>query len=97
MTKINPSRSELRTLKTKAQEGLRIAEQNLNSIAMIRDALKRASKEYLIASKCYQAVYATWEQQLAVVDKLNKQQKVVGSYKSKKKKTEGGTRRKISL
>lgn len=85
MSKIQPSRSELRTLKTRAQEGVRIAKQNLDSIAMIRDRLDRGTEGYKIASECYKAVYTTWEQQEAVVKKLADQQKVVGTYKSKKK------------
>ena len=83
MSKINPSRSELRTLKTRAQEGVRIAKQNLDSIAMIRDRLDRKTEGYRIANDCYKAVEATFQQQEAVVGKLAEQQRIAGTYKSK--------------
>lgn len=84
MSKNNPSRSEIRTLKTKAKEGARIAKQNLDSIAMIRDKLNRQSEGYKVANECYKVVCTTLEQQQAVIKKLTEQQKTVGSYKSKK-------------
>lgn len=83
MSKANPSRSELRTLLTKAKEGLRIAKQNLDNIAAIRDGLDRKSEEYKVASKCYQVVYTTWEQQDSAVKNFKQKQAALGSRKKK--------------
>jgi vacuolar-type H+-ATPase subunit D/Vma8 len=88
MSKINPSRSELRTLKTKAQEGVRIAKQNLDKISMIRDCLDRSSEGYKTASECYKAVYTTYEQQEAVLAKLTEQARLAGHYGRKSPTTE---------
>lgn len=82
------SRSELRTLLTKAKEGLRIAKQNLDSVALIRDNKPRQSPEYRTANECYVAVKATFDQQEAQVNNLKERQKVVGNYGKKSKKTE---------
>lgn len=85
LSRKEPTRSELRTLKTRAQEGLRVAQQNLTSVGIIRDGLDRKSGEYRIAAKCYDAVKATFDQQDAIVKELEARQKVVGNYGKKNK------------
>jgi hypothetical protein len=83
----NPSRSELRTLLTKAQEGLRIAKEVLSGIEVILTHQERGSLQYNVALFCYNAAKKVRDQQLATVDRLTQRRKVVGSYAKKKKST----------
>lgn len=87
MSADNPSRSELRTLLTKSQEGLRIAKEILSGIELILTHQERGSLQYNVALFCYNAAKKVRDQQLAAVDRLNQRRKVVGSYAKKKKKS----------
>jgi hypothetical protein len=81
----NPSRSELRTLLTKAHEGLRVAKEILGGIELILNHQERGSLQYNVALFCHNAARKVRDQQQAVVDRLKQQRKIVGSYTKKKK------------
>jgi hypothetical protein len=83
----NPSRSELRTLLTKAHEGLRIAKEILGSIELILTHQERGSLQYNVALFCHNAARKVRDTQQQAVDKLKQQRKVVGSYTKKKRLT----------
>ncbi len=86
MSSDNPSRSELRTLLTKAQEGLRVAKEILGGIELILTHQERGSLQYNVALFCHNAAKKVRDQQLATLDRLKQRRKLVGSYTKKKKK-----------
>lgn len=84
----NPSRSELRTLLTKAHEGLRVAKEILGGIEVILNHQERGSLQYNVALFCHNAARKVRDQQQASLDRLNQHRKLVGSYTKKKKTTQ---------
>ena len=79
------TRSELRTLKTKAAGELRIAKQCLETVEMQLHKLPLGSEGRAAMQTCYDQIKTTHDQCEAVVKNLNAESKVVGGYKSKKK------------
>lgn len=79
------TRSELRTLKTKANEGLRIAKQVMDGIAMIRNPLAKNTTRRQVADQCFNVAENAYNQQLAVVNELQAEIQEVGTYSRDKK------------
>ena len=93
MSSDNPSRSELRTMLTKAQEGLRVAKEILGSLEVILTHQERGSLQYNVALFCYNAARKVRDTQQATLDRLKQRRKVVGSYtkKGKTQQSQNGT------
>ena len=84
----NPSRSELRTMLTKAQEGLRVAKEILGGIEVILNHQERGSLQYNVALFCSNAARKARDQQLIAIDRLKQRRKVIGTYAKKRKRIE---------
>lgn len=87
MSEETPTRSELRTLLTKTQEGLRVSKEILGGLEVILNHQERGSMQYNVALFCYNAARKVRDQQLAALDRLKKRRKVVGTYAKKKKRS----------
>ena len=87
MSADNPTRSELRTMLIKAQEGLRVAKEILGGIEVILNHQQRGNVEYNVALFCFNAARKARDQQQATLDRLKQRRKVVGTYAKKKPST----------
>jgi hypothetical protein len=91
------TRSTLRTLITKASDARRIAEQNMQGIAMIRDRQKRGSTAYDVAQQCYNVAKATFDQQDTLLKQLQEERREVGGYDRKKPAGKGPSKNALAV
>jgi len=91
------TRSTIRTLITKAAEGMRIAKQNMDAIEMIRNSQKKGTLPWQVADQCLHVAKTTFEQQKAVFDKLSNERQEVGTYTRKKKARNGPSKKALGI